>query len=101
MLNRESGDRIELFYEIRREATIRATVNCLLRSERKIGPCMNSKNVQFAENGTEVVRLFARFALTELPFYPLWLIVLAYGGHMEQRTSPGEISLISWNTRAR
>src|SRR4051812_13270211 len=63
MLNRESGDRIELFYEIRREATIRAIVNCLLRSERRIGPCMNSKNVQLAENGTEVVRLFARFAL--------------------------------------
>src|SRR5215510_16191725 len=37
----------------------------------------------------------------ELPFYPLWLIVLACGGHMEQRTYPGEISLISWSTRAR
>src|SRR5215470_7632267 len=37
----------------------------------------------------------------ELPFCPLWLIVLAYGGHMEQRTYLGEISLISWSTRAR
>jgi hypothetical protein len=46
---------------------------------------MNSKAAQFTENGTEIVRLFARFALG-LPFYPLWLIVLACGGHMEQRT---------------
>jgi hypothetical protein len=30
MLNRESGDRIELFYEDSPEATIRATVNRLL-----------------------------------------------------------------------
>src|SRR5438045_4310362 len=27
------------------------------------GPCMNSKTAQLTENGTEIVRLFARFAL--------------------------------------
>jgi hypothetical protein len=36
-----------------------------------------------------------------LLFYPLWLIVLACEGHMEQRTYPWEVSLISWSTRAR
>jgi uncharacterized membrane protein YphA (DoxX/SURF4 family) len=64
MLNLESGDRIELFYEDSPKATIRATVNRLLsdRDERN-GPCMNSKAAQLRENGTEIVRLFARFAL--------------------------------------
>ncbi len=68
MLNLESGDRIELFYQDSPEATIRATVNLLLsdRDEgmgRRNGPSMNSKAAQLRENGTEIVRLFARFAL--------------------------------------
>lgn len=63
------------------------------------GARMNSQTAQLTENGTELVPLFARFALGA-SFYPLWLIVLAYGGHMEQRTYPGEISLISWNIQA-
>ena len=37
MLNRESGDRIELFYEISPGSDNSRTVNCLLRSERRIG----------------------------------------------------------------
>jgi hypothetical protein len=36
MLNLESGDRIDLLYEGSSEATIRATVNCLL-SDRDEG----------------------------------------------------------------
>ena len=32
------------------------------------------KAAQLTENGTEIVRLFARFALGAF-FYPLWLIV--------------------------
>ena len=61
---------------------------------------MNSKTAQLTENGTEIVRLFARFApgasflFSLADRFGLW-------GHMEQRTYPGEISLISWNTRAR
>jgi hypothetical protein len=61
---------------------------------------MNSKTAQLTENGTEIVRLFARFALgasflsAVADRFGLW-------GHMEQRTYPGEISLISWNTRER
>jgi hypothetical protein len=50
---------------------------------------MNSQTAQLTENGTEI------------SFDPLWPIALAYGGHMEQRTSPGELSFTSWNTRAR
>ena len=61
---------------------------------------MNSKTAQLTENGTEIVRLFARFALGA-SFLSAVAVVLAYGGHMEQRTYAGEISLISWNTRAR
>ncbi len=60
---------------------------------------VNSKVAQLTENGAEIACLFARFALGAS--YLLWLIVLAYGGHMEQGTYPGEISLISWNTQAR
>ncbi len=54
----------ELFHEDSPEATIRSTVNRLL-SDRDEGMdlSMNSKTTQLAENGTEVVRLFARFAL--------------------------------------
>jgi uncharacterized membrane protein YphA (DoxX/SURF4 family) len=64
MLNPESGDRVELFYKDSREATIRATANCLSRDrDEGIGSCMNSKTAQRAENATEAVRLFARFAL--------------------------------------
>ena len=61
---------------------------------------MNSKTAQLTENGTEIVRLFARFALgasflsAAADRFGLW-------GHMEQRTYPGGISLISWNTRVR
>jgi len=62
---------------------------------------MNSKAAQLTENGTEIVRLFARFALARSFLsircgcrFGLW-------DHMEQRTYPGEISLISWSTRAR
>src|SRR5260370_42004274 len=36
---------------------------CVDRSGRRNGPCMNSKTGQLTENGTEIVRLFARFAL--------------------------------------
>lgn len=60
---------------------------------------MNSKTTQLAENGTDLVRLFARLALggsflsAVADRFGLW-------GHMEQRTSPGETSLISWHTRA-
>ena len=61
---------------------------------------MSSRAAQLRENGTEIARLFARFALGA-SFYPLWLIVLACGDHTEQRTYPGEISLISFSTRAR
>src|SRR5215469_15303172 len=62
---------------------------------------MNSRTAQLTENGTEIVRLFARFALgasflsAVADRFGLW------GGHMEQKTYPGEISLISWSTRAR
>jgi hypothetical protein len=59
---------------------------------------MNSKMSQLTENGTEIVRLFARFALGA-SF--LSAVADRFGGHMEQRTYPGEISLISWSTRAR
>ena len=61
---------------------------------------MNSKTAQLTENGTEMVRLFARFALgasflsAVADRFGLW-------AHMEQRTYLGEISLISWSTRAR
>src|SRR4029077_12524442 len=63
-------------------------------------PCMNSKTAQLTEMG-QTLSVCSHGLRWELPFYLLWLIVLACGGHMEQRTYPGEISLISWNTRVR
>ena len=56
-------DRIELFYEDSPEATIRATVNRLLSDRDEGMGLVNSKTAQLTENGTEIVRLFARFAL--------------------------------------
>jgi len=61
---------------------------------------MNSTAAHLTANGTEIVRLFARVALgasflsAVADRFGLW-------GHMEQRTYPGEISPISWSTRAR
>jgi len=49
------------------------------------------KTAQLTENGTEIVVCFARFAL-ELPFYPLWLIVLAYGAHGAKNVILGDFA---------
>ena len=57
---------------------------------------MNSDAAQPRENGTEIVRLFARFALGA-SFLSAVADRFGLGGHMEQRTYPGEISLISWD----
>jgi len=50
MLNLESGDRIELFYEDSPEATIRATVNRLTKSEpaEKNRPFRPTRNLLFS-----------------------------------------------------
>ena len=64
------------------------------------GGTHESKAAQLTETGTAIVRLFARFALgasflsAVADRFGLW-------GHMEQRTYPGEIPLISWSTQAR
>ncbi len=63
MLNLESGDRIELFYEDSPEATIRATVNRLLSDGDEGMGLVSSRGAQIRENGAEIARLFARFAL--------------------------------------
>jgi len=64
MLILETGERTNLFYKGSPEATTRATVKRLFqRSGGRHGSCMNSKIPQHTEKGTEVVRLFARFAL--------------------------------------
>src|SRR5215469_16800004 len=47
MLNLESGDRIELLYEDSSEATIRATVNRLTKSDLK---CVRRKEQTFSSN---------------------------------------------------
>jgi hypothetical protein len=60
---------------------------------------MNSKAAQLRENGTEIVRLFARFALgasflsAVADRFGLW-------GPYGAKNDPGAISLISWSTRA-
>jgi len=55
---------------------------------------VNSKAAQLTEDGQRS-SVCSHGLRWEPLLYPLWLIVLAYGGHMEQRTYPGEISLIS------
>ena len=47
MLNLESGDRIELFYEDSPEATIRAAVNRLTKSDLR---CVRRKEQTFSSN---------------------------------------------------
>jgi len=49
---------------------------------------------QLRENGTHIVRLFARFALG-VSFLSAVADRFGLWGHMEQRTYPGEVSLIS------
>jgi len=49
---------------------------------------VNSKAAQLTENGQRL-SVCSHGLRWEPPLYPLWLIVLAYGGHMEQRTYPG------------
>ena len=60
---------------------------------------MNSKAARLTEDGTEIVRLFARFALGA-SFLSAVADRFGMLGPYGARTYPGEISLISWNTRA-
>src|SRR6185437_3887422 len=55
---------------------------------------MNSEAARRTEKGTDLVRLFARLALGT-SFMSAAADRFGYGGHMAQRTYPGEISLTS------
>jgi hypothetical protein len=82
---RERIDQAFLFEEIVGSST---ALRRVLSSVLKVAPT-DSTVLITGETGTG----------KELPFYPLWLIVLACGDPTAQRTYPGGIWLISWSTQ--